>query len=69
MNEKVALLDRYLLSRDERLEAGEVLTVKLNDGLLTAFKEEDPETKEKRTVTLVEKFDGQLDLSVEDLIL
>lgn len=69
MNEKVALLDRYLLSRDERLESGEVLTVKLNDGLLTAFKEEDPETKEKRTVTLVEKFDDQLDLSVEDLIL
>lgn len=69
MNEKVALLDRYLLSRDERLELGEVLTVKLNDGLLTAFKEEDPETKEKRTVTLVEKFDDQLDLSVEDLML
>lgn len=69
MNEKVALLDRYLLSRNERLESGEVLTVKLNDGLLTAFKEEVPETKEKRTVTLVEKFDDQLDLSVEDLVL
>lgn len=69
MNEKVALLDRYLLSRDERLESGEVLTVKLNDGLLTAFKEEDAETKEKRTVTLVEKFDDHLDLSVADLIL
>lgn len=69
MNQKVALLDRYLISRNERLEFGEVLTVKLKNGLLTAFKEEDPETKEKRTVTLVERFDDQLDLSVEDLIL
>lgn len=69
MNEKVALLDRYLLSRDRRLESGEVLTVKLNDGFLTVFKNKNPQTKEKRTVTLIEKFDDRLDLSIEDLIL
>ena len=68
MNEKLELLDRYLLSRENRLEAGDVLTVKLVDGMLTIYQEKDPETG-KKVVTLVEKFDDQLDIAVEDLLL
>ena len=69
MNEKLELLDRYLTSREDRLEAGEVLTVKLEDGMLTAYKEVDPETQKKKIVTLIEEFDDQLDLKVADLLL
>ena len=68
MNEKIEQLDRYLLLREDRLEAGEVLTVKLVDGMLTAYKEEDPETKKKKIVTLVETFDDQLDIAAGDLL-
>ncbi|MGL3067121.1 MULTISPECIES: hypothetical protein [Planococcus] len=68
MNGKMEQLDRYLLSREDRLEAGEVLTVKLVDGMLTAYKEEDPETKKKKIVTLIETFDDQLDIAVGDLL-
>ena len=69
MTEKMELLDRYLASREDRLDAGEVLTVKLVDGMLTAYKEENPETEEKKVITLIEKFDDQLDLAVDDLLL
>ena len=68
MNEKLELLDRYLLSRENRLDAGDVLTVKLVDGMLTVYKEEDLESGEKKQVTLIEKFDDQLDITIEDLL-
>lgn len=68
MNEKLELLDRYLLTRENRLNAGDVLTVKLVDGMLTVYKEEDLESGQKRHVTLVEKFDDQLDMTIEDLL-
>jgi hypothetical protein len=68
MSKKLEMLHRYLMSREDRLEAGEILTVKLEDGMLTVYKEMDPETEEKKTVTLVETFDDQLDMSVNDLI-
>ena len=67
MNEKIEQLDRYLLSREDRLDAGEVLTVKLTDGILTVYKEENPDGK-KKIVTLIEQFDDQLDLAVHDLL-
>lgn len=67
MNEKIEQLDRYLLSREDRLEAGEVLTVKLTDGMLTVYKEENPEGG-KKVVTLIEQFDDQLNLAVHDLL-
>ena len=68
MTEKMELLDRYLLSREDRLEAGDVLTVKLTDGMLTVYKEEKPEGG-KKVVTLIEQFDDQLDLAVHDLLI
>lgn len=68
MTEKLELLDRYLRSREERLEAGDVLTVKLLDGLLTVYKEEDSETGKKKRITLVEEFDDHLDFEVQDLL-
>lgn len=68
MRKKIELFDRYLMSRNDRLEAGAVLTVKLEDGMMTIYKEWNPKTAEKKTVTLVEKFDDQLDLAVSDLI-
>ena len=67
MNEKLELLDRYLLSRENLLEAGDILTVKLVDGLLTVYKEEDPDVG-KKVVTLIEEFDDHLDLAVHDLL-
>lgn len=68
MNEKIAMLDRYLISQNSRLESGEILSVKLNDGVLTIFKELDEETGKKKTVTLIEEFDAKLDLTIDDLI-
>ncbi|WP_223643435.1 hypothetical protein [Planococcus sp. 4-30] len=68
MTEKLELLDRYLLSREDRLEAGDVLTVKLLNGLLTVYKEEDLETGKKKQITLVEEFDDHLDFEVQDLL-
>lgn len=68
MNEKLELLDRYLLTRENRLNAGDVLTVKLVDGMLTVYKEEDLESEKKKHVTLVEKFDDQLDITIGDLL-
>lgn len=68
MNEKIAMLDRYLISQNSRLESGEILSVKLKDGVLTIFKELDEETGEKKTVTLIEEFDAKLDLTIDDLI-
>lgn len=68
MNVKLEQLDRYLLTRENRLNAGDVLTVKLIDGMLTVYKEEDLENGKKRHVTLVEKFDDQLDMTIEDLL-
>ena len=57
-----------MLSREDRLEAGDVLTVKLLDGLLTVYKEEDSETGKKKRITLVEEFDDHLDFEVQDLL-
>ncbi|MCZ2260786.1 hypothetical protein [Sporosarcina sp. G11-34] len=68
MNEKIAMLDRYLISQNSRLESGEILSVKLKDGVLTIFKELDEETGKKKTVTLIEEFDAKLDLTIDDLI-
>ena len=68
MNEKMELLDRYLLSREDRLEAGDVLTVKLVDGILTVYKGEDAETGKKKRITLVEEFDDYLDFEIQDLL-
>lgn len=68
MNEKIAMLDRYLISQNSRLESGEILSVKLKDGVLTIFKEVDEETGKKKTVTLIEEFDAKLDLTIDDLI-
>ena len=68
MNKQMELLNLYLTSREERLNADEVLTVKLKDGMLTIYKELDPTSGEKKTITLVEEFDDSLDISVSDLI-
>jgi len=68
MTNKIEMLHRYLIARKNRLEAGEILTVKLKDGMLTIYKEMDPKTEEEKTMTLVETFDDQLDISVDDLI-
>lgn len=68
MNVKLEQLDRYLLTRENRLNAGDVLTVKLIDGMLTVYTEEDLESGKKKHMTLVEKFDDQLDMTIEDLL-
>ncbi|ANU28580.1 hypothetical protein [Planococcus versutus] len=68
MNVKLEQLDRYLLTRENRLNAGDVLTVKLIDGMLTVYKEKDLESGKKKHVTLVEKFDDQLDMTIKDLL-
>ncbi len=69
MNKQMELLNLHLISREERLDAGEVLTVKLIDGMLTTYKEVDPESGKKKTVTLVEEFDDSLDIAIGDLLL
>lgn len=68
MNEKVGLLDRYLLTNKKRLKSGEVLTVKLNDGVLTIYNEQNEKTGDEKTVTFIDRFDEQLDLAIGDLI-
>lgn len=64
---KIALLDRYIISQQSRLEDGVALLVQIEGGLLKIFNEKDNHGN-KRTVTLLEEFDAKLDISVSDLL-
>lgn len=67
IKEKIALLDRYIISQQSRLDDGVALLVQIEGGLLKIFNEKDNQGN-KRTVTLLEEFDAKLDISVSDLL-
>lgn len=67
MSGKLEVFDRYLISQENRLKEGDVLTVALNDGVLTIYKDIDEQGNE-RTSTLIDQFDAKLNLSINDLI-
>ena len=67
IEEKIAMLDRYIISQKSRLDNGEVLLVQINGGLLKIFNEKDQEGNNK-TVSLLEEFDAKLDISITDLL-
>ncbi len=66
-NKNVKVFSRIIKSNEKRLLDGDVLSILLHDGYLTVFNEIDNEGKNK-TVTLIDKFDYQLDLSTDELI-
>lgn len=67
MNEKIAMLDRYLISQKSLLEKGQVLYVRVDDGFLTIRNEVDENGKQK-TVTYFSEFDAIIDISIKQFM-
>ncbi len=67
MNEKIAMLDRYLISQKSLLEKGQVLYVRVDDGILIIHNEEDENGKQK-TVTHFSEFDAIIDISMKQFM-
>lgn len=67
IKDKIALLDRYIISQQSRLDDGAVLLVQIDGGILKIFNERDPQGN-NRTVSLLEEFDAKLDISINDLL-
>lgn len=66
MKEKIAILDRYLISQKSLLEEGQTLYIRVDDGFLTIRNEEDENGKEK-TVTYFSEFDAILEIPIKQL--
>lgn len=67
LKEKMALLDRYIISQQSHLEQGVVLLVGIEGGFLKIFNEKDLGGN-NRTVSIIEEFNAKLDISINDLI-
>lgn len=67
IKDKIALLDRYIISQQSRLDDGAVLLVQIDGGILKIFNERDSQGN-NRTVSLLEEFDAKLDISITDLL-
>ncbi|MDW2886715.1 hypothetical protein [Exiguobacterium artemiae] len=50
-----------------RLRRGEVLNIQTQDGFLVVFEEEDPDSGDRKTVTLIDTFDFRVHVSNDDL--
>ena len=50
-----------------RLRRGEVLNIQTQDGFLVVFEEEDPDSGDRKTVTLIDTFDFRVHVSNNDL--
>ena len=51
----------------KRLRRGEVLNIQTRDGFLVVFEEEDPDSGDRKTVTLIDTFDFRVHVSNGDL--
>lgn len=51
----------------KRLRRGEVLNIQTQDGFLIVFEEEDPDSGDRKTVTLIDTFDFRVHVSNDDL--
>lgn len=51
----------------KRLRRGEVLNIQTQDGFLVVFEEEDPDSGDRKTVTLIDTFDFRVHVSNSDL--
>ncbi len=51
----------------KRLRRGEVLNIQTRDGFLIIFEEEDPDSGDRKTVTLIDTFDFRVHVSNCDL--
>lgn len=51
----------------KRLRRGEVLNIQTQDGFLVIFEEEDPDSGDRKTVTLIDTFDFRVHVSSSDL--
>lgn len=51
----------------KRLRRGEVLNIQTQDGFLVVFEEEDPDSGDRKTVTLIDTFDFRVHVSNDDL--
>ena len=51
----------------KRLRRGEVLNIQTQDGFLVVFEEEDPDSGDRKTVTLIDTFDFRVHVSNNDL--
>lgn len=51
----------------KRLRRGEVLNIQTQDGFLVVFEEEDSDSGDRKTVTLIDTFDFRVHVSNDDL--
>lgn len=68
VDEQLAKLDRYIISKREVLEKGFTLTVQVTDGYILILNEVDEETKEQRTKTFFSDFDDKLNVSFKKIL-
>ena len=61
--EDLAVLDRYIISKNQELNEGQTFTVKVTDGYIIIASEFNKDTGERRIQTYFSEFDGQLDIS------
>lgn len=61
--EDLAVLDRYIISKNQELNEGQTFTVKVTDGYIIIASEFNEDTGERRIQTYFSEFDGQLDIS------
>ncbi|MGM9988808.1 MAG: hypothetical protein ACI35O_16500 [Bacillaceae bacterium] len=66
-NKKLHHFMRILELNKHRLNQGAVINVRLKDGFLTIFNEIDEVTKESKTITLIDEFDYNVNLTIADL--
>lgn len=66
--EKMAILDRYIISNTDQLENNETLLVRVNDGFLVITKEYDEEIQREKTKTYFNEFDSSLDIDFKELL-
>lgn len=68
VDEYLAMLDRYIISKREELEKGYILTVQVSDGYVQIVNEIDESTNEQRTKTYFSDFDDKLNIPFKKIM-
>lgn len=68
VNEYLAVLDRYIISKKEELESGITLSVKVSDGYILIENVFDEENNKTVTRTFYSEFDGELDIPFKKIL-
>lgn len=64
---ELRIIATIIKENKKRLRRGEVLNIQTQDGFLVVFEEEDPDSGDRKTVTLIDTFDFRVHVSNDDL--